>query len=191
MFLIYVLIEMRQNMSDQLLIKKAKNGDKAASFQLYELHEIHWFRICLRYGKNRSEARDIFQEGAAAIFKNLGQFDIKRGKFQSWSNRIIVNTALKYLKDQNWQESFEDLEVVYNASSNTETPLDKIALKELIALVQRLPLVYRLVFNMYVIEGYSHKEIAQKLKIPVATSKSRLSKAKKALRQYLEVILLK
>lgn len=178
-------------MSDQLLIKKAKRGDKAAGHQLYQLHEVHWFRICLRYGKNRSEARDIFQEGVIAIFKNLKQFNAKKGKFQSWSNRIMVNAALRFLKQQHWQQSFEDLEMASHTSDNSETPLDKIALKELIELVQKLPLAYRLVFNMYVMEGYSHKEIAEKLEIPVATSKSRLSKAKKALRQRLEVMLLK
>jgi RNA polymerase sigma-70 factor (ECF subfamily) len=178
-------------MNDQLLIKKARKGDKKAGHQLYQLHEVHWFRICLRYGKNRSEARDIFQEGVIAIFKNLKQFDVKRGKFQSWSNKIMVNSALKYLKQQHWQQSFEDLEMASHASDTSETPLDKIALKELIALVQKLPLAYRLVFNMYVMEGYSHKEIAKKLEIPIATSKSRLSKAKKALRQHLEVLLLK
>ncbi len=178
-------------MNDQLLIKKAKKGDKSAAHQLYLLHEWHWFRICLRYGKNRSEARDIFQEGAANIFKNLKQFNSKRGQFQSWSNRIMVNTALKYLKQQHRQQPFENLETAHHSVDNGESILDKIALKELIAIVQQLPLVYRLVFNMYVMEGYSHKEIAEKLEIPVATSKSRLSKAKKALRQQLEVMLLK
>lgn len=181
-----------QNMNDELsLIKKAKRGNKSAGHQLYQLHEAHWFRICLRYGKNRSEARDIFQEGVIAIFKNLKQFDAKRGKFQSWSNRIVVNAALAYLKKQHWQQSFEDLEMANTATDTTETVLDKIAMKELIAIVQKLPLSYRLVFNMYVMEGYSHKEIATQLDIPVATSKSRLSKAKKALRQQLEVLLLK
>ena len=145
----------------------------------------------MRYGKNRSEARDIFQEGVIDIFKNLKQFNPNRGKFQSWSNRIIVNAALRYLKQQHWQQSFEDLEIANDATDTTETALDKIALKELISLVQQLPLSYRLVFNMYVVEGYSHKEIAVKLEIPVATSKSRLSKAKKALRQELEILLLK
>lgn len=178
-------------MNDQLLIKTAKRGDKSAGHQLYQLHEVHWFRICLRYGKNRSEARDIFQEGVVNIFKNLKQFDLKRGKFQSWSNKIMVNAALRYLKQQHWQQSFEDLEMASNSVDSSETPLDKIALKELIAIVQKLPLTYRLVFNMYVMEGYSHKEIAEQLNIPVATSKSRLSKAKKALRQQLEVMLLK
>ena len=178
-------------MHDQTLIKKAIKGDKKAGQELYQLHEVHWFRICLRYGKNRSEARDIFQEGVIDIFKNLKQFNPNRGTFQSWSNRIVVNAALRYLKEQNWQQSFEELESANDTTDTTETALDKIALKELIGLVQQLPLAYRLVFNMYVIEGYSHRDIAEKLEIPVATSKSRLSKGKKALRQQLEVLLLK
>lgn len=178
-------------MNDHRLIKKAIKGDKKAGQQLYQLHEVHLFRICLRYGKNRAEARDIFQEGVIDVFKNIKQFNPERGKFQSWSNRVIVNAALRYLKQQHWQQSFEDIETATNAIDNTETVLDKIALKELISIVQKLPLSYRLVFNLYVMEGYSHKEIADKLEIPVATSKSRLSKAKKALRQQLEVLLLK
>lgn len=178
-------------MNDQLLIKKAIKGDKSAGHQLYQLHEVHWFRICLRYGKNRSEARDIFQEGVIDIFKNIKQFNPNRGKFQSWSNRIIVNAALRYLKQQHWSQSFEDIKMANHTADKTETALDKIALKELIGVIQELPLTYRLVFNLYVMEGYSHKEVADKLGIPVATSKSRLSKAKKALRQELEVLLLK
>lgn len=178
-------------MNDEKLIRKAQKGDKTAGQRLYQLHEVFWFRICLRYGKNRSEARDIFQEGVILIFKNIKQFDVKRGQFQSWSNRIMVNAALKYLKQQHWQQSFEDLETANDAVDNMETALDKIALKELIGVIQELPLTYRLVFNLYVMEGYSHKEVAEKLQIPVATSKSRLSKAKKALRQQLEILLLK
>ena len=95
---------------DLLLIQKSLNGDKAAMHALYKQHERHWFRLCLRYGKNRSEAQDILQEGLILIFRDLKQFDPSRGKFKSWSNRVMVNAALRYLKKHQWQHSFEDLE---------------------------------------------------------------------------------
>ena len=173
------------------LIQQVQQGNKAAGERLYQLNERFWFRICLRYGKNRTEAREIFQEGVIAIFSNLKQFDPKRGVFQGWSNRIMVNAALAYLKKQHAKGIHQELEEAYEIPDKETNILDKIAVKELIAIVQQLPLAYRLVFNLYVIEGYTHPEIATMLDIPVGTSKSRLSKAKKLLRQQLEVLLLK
>lgn len=178
-------------MEEQQLIKQAKRGNQKAGHQLYQVHERHWFRICLRYAQDQSEAKDIFQEGVIAVFNHLGQFDAKRGQFRSWSNRIMVNAALRYLKQQQWQQSFADLEVAVATADEGEDGLDHIALQELIAMIQQLPTSYRVVFNLYVMEGYSHQEIAEQLQVPVATSKSRLSKARKALRQRLETTLLK
>ena len=113
------------------------------------------------------------------VFEALDKFDAERGTFANWSNRVIVNEALKYLKKHQWQQTFEDIEMATGRADVSENILEKITAKELTALIQQLPLGYRVVFNMYEIEGYSHKEIAETLNISVGTSKSQLSKAKK------------
>ncbi len=171
-----------------LLIKKILEGNKAAMEALYGQHKQHWFRLCLRYGKNRSQAQDIFQEGLIAVFRDLKQFDSRRGTFRNWSNRVMVNAALRYLKKHHWQQSFEDLSIVESKATFSEGILDRISAKELTLVIQQLPSGYRIVFNMYEIEGYTHKEIAETLNISVGTSKSQLSKAKKLLRQKLEIL---
>lgn len=177
--------------SDNDLIKNILHGQKSAERILYERHRQRWFRLALRYGKNKVEAQDVFQEGLISIFKDLHQFDFKRGEFIHWSNRVLVNAALRFLKKNQWQNTFTDLKVAKNEQEISESILDKIAAKELVQIIQQLPLGYRIVFNMYVIEGFSHKEIAAQLEISIGTSKSQLSKAKKALRNILEDFFLK
>lgn len=174
---------------DNHFISKILLGEKWAEKSLYERHQQRWFRLCLRYGKNRMEAMDMLQEGLIEVFKDLNQFDSKRGTFVHWSNRVMVNAALRFLKKNQWQQNFTDLEEVENEAEVSEDALDKIAAKELIQLIHQLPLGYRIVFNMYVIEGFSHQEIANYLNITTGTSKSQLSKAKKALRKKLEYYL--
>jgi RNA polymerase sigma factor (sigma-70 family) len=172
--------------SDIDLIKSILKGKKPAERILYERHRQRWFRLALRYGTSKLEAQDIFQEGLVSIFKDLHQFDSKRGEFVHWSNRVLVNAALRFLKSNQWQNTFTDLKVAGNEQEVSENVLDKIAAKELVQIIQQMPLGYRVVFNMHVVEGFSHKEIAKELEISIGTSKSQLSKAKKALRNMLE-----
>lgn len=171
------------------IIDKSLNGDEAAMDELYQCHERHWFRICLRYGRNRTEAQDIMQEGLMMIFRDIHQFDSSRGEFKSWSNRVMVNAALRFLKKYQWELSFADLESVQNESDFSETSIEKLSAKEITQVIQQLPTGYRIVFNMFEVEGYSHNEIAELLNISVGTSKSQLSKAKKRLRQKIEFLL--
>ncbi len=157
--------------------------------ELYRQHERHWFRLCLRYARNRSEAQDMMQEGLMMVFRDLHQFDAERGAFRSWSNRVMVNAALRFLKKHQWQLSFEDLEAVGQEVDRSASALEKLSAKEITRLIQQLPTGYRVVFNLYEVEGYAHREIAQLLNISVGTSKSQLSKAKKMLRQSIESLL--
>lgn len=173
---------------DNFLVQQILSGNRDAEWDLYKQHERYWFRVCLRYAASRSEAQDILQEGLISVYSSLPQFDAERGTFKSWSNRVIVNAALRFLKKNKWQQSFEDLEEADEEIEISEDALDKIAAKELTELVQKLPIGYRLVFNLSVVEGYKHQEIAEQLGITVGTSKSQLSKAKKALRQQLETL---
>ena len=177
---------MHQN--DQTLIDSIRSGDQKAIRQLYEKQESYWFRLCLRYSRNRNEAQDIFQEGVAQVFRNIQQFDPQRGSFNAWSNRVIINAALQYLKKYQWQQAFEDLEMAKGEIDLSVDILEQITAKELIYLIQKLPAGYRMVFNLHEIEGYSHKEIAEILNIKVGTSKSQLSKAKKILQQQLNIL---
>ncbi len=142
--------------------------------------------LSLRYSNSRDEANDIMQEGLIQIYKDLHQFDSAKSKFTTWSSRVIVHAALKYLKKTNWENSFADIEHAYIKIDEEQDVYTRLASKELTEMVQNLPLGYRIIFNMFVMEGYSHVEIAKKLGIAVGTSKSQLSKAKRMLRVQLE-----
>ena len=168
------------------IISKSIKGDEKAQRQLYELHRTRWYMISMRYGKNKMEAEDIFQEGLIGIYKDLHQYNNKKASFNTWSSRVLINAALRYLKKNNWMSSLRDLEPEMNTADENEMILDQIASKELTHMIQKLPIGYRLVFNLFALEGYSHKEIANKLGIAEGTSKSQLSKARKQLRAILE-----
>jgi len=170
------------------LIKKAFKGQHRATQALYQYYKSYWFRICLRYGRNKSEAQDIFQEGVEKIFQHLKKFDLKKGHFKNWSARVLINAALQYLRKFQWQQSFEDLELAEMETDWNAQIYDQITAKELTELIQQLPSGYRMVFNMFEIEGYSHREIAELLNIAVSTSKSQLYKAKKLLQQKIIVL---
>lgn len=145
--------------------------------------------ICLRYGKDRRDAEEMMQEGLISVFKSLPQFDRKKALFSTWSGKVMVNAALQYLRK--WKRLDFDLNI---DELNEEIMCDKslydnLEAKELTSIIQKLPDGYRTVFNMYVVEGYKHKEIAELLNISENTSKSQLFKAKKILRNQLEKVL--
>lgn len=145
--------------------------------------------ICLRYAHNKAEAEDMLQEGLISVFKDLKQYDPKRATFSAWSNKVMVNASLQHLRKwkklgfNNVIDNYEN-KLVYD-----EDVFDTIGAKELTAMVQNLPDGYRVVFNLYVIEGFKHKEIAEMFSISENTSKSQLLKAKKMLRNQLEKVM--
>ena len=168
------------------LIKKAARGESKAQRSLYVKYKSMWYMISMRYGKNKMQAEDILQEGMIKIFQDLGQFDESKGKFTTWSSRVLVNAALKFLKKSSWNDAFMDIGEVDEIYDDSVPAVNQITSKELTDMVRTLPMGYRLVFNMYAIEGYTHKEIGTYLGISIGTSKSQLSKARKHLRQSLE-----
>jgi RNA polymerase sigma-70 factor (ECF subfamily) len=175
-------------LNDNEIIQKILSGNRQAERLLYDNYRQFWFRLCLRYGRNKTEAEDILQEGLLYIFRDLKQFNADRGQFKSWSARVLVNAALRYLKKNQWQQSFADLEVITSEATINNDILERISAKELTQVIQKLPSGYRVVFNMYAIEGFSHREIAEHLNISISTSKSQLFKARRALKQHLEVL---
>lgn len=143
--------------------------------------------VCLRYASNKEEAEDFLQEGFIKIYANLYQYQ-PIGSFSSWLRKVVVNVALQKLRRK--KTPFADIEIdrLADAVESNEDIFSQFGAKMLIRLIQQLPDGYRTVFNMYVIEGYSHKEIATQLGINEATSKSQLSRAKAALRKMLEQV---
>jgi RNA polymerase sigma factor (sigma-70 family) len=171
------------------IIKQCLRNNAKAQRALYDLHRVKWFMICLRYAPNKSEAEDMLQEGLINVFKELKQYDSKKATFSAWSNKVMVNAALQYLrkwKNLNLNQSIEDYE---DSFAQTEDVIEKLSTKELNSFVQKLPDGYRVVFNLYVMEGYKHREIAELLSISESTSKTQLLKAKKMLSTRLEKVL--
>lgn len=167
-----------QALNSQLdnIIKGCQQYESRAQKELFDLFGRKMFGVCLRYGGNHSEAQDILQDGFLKIYEKIHQYEFK-GSFEGWMRRIFVNTALERYRNQykiiNIQDGWRDInEDCY------EHITDNITANELLSLVQELSPKYRVVFNMYAIEGYSHKEIADELGITEGTSKSNLSRAR-------------
>lgn len=172
------------NREDRSLIEGCLKGKSFAQEKLFKKYYALMLAICLRYSDNKSEARDILQEGFVKIYGKLHLFKFE-GSFIGWMKRIMVNTAIdKYRKNIQTPRSVE-LNDNLNAAED-ESILSKLGHEDLLRIIQKLPKGYRTVFNMYVIEGYSHKEIATKLGISEGTSKSQLFKAKQQLQIFIK-----
>lgn len=155
--------------------------------ELYKRFSAKMFAVCLRYSNNNETAQDLLQDGFIKIFKNLHRFR-GEGSFEGWIRRIFVNTSIEhYRKKSNLFSTSEREEVL--AEDSSLNALDKLAEKDIIKLVQELSPGYRTVFNLYAIEGYSHKEIGNMLNISEGTSKSQLARAKGILKKMVEKFL--
>ena len=170
---------------DQHIINACKSGDLKSQKLLYEQFKVSMYVLCQRYCAGIHEAKDALQEGFIKVFRDIGQYDPSKGKFEFWVRKVFVNTCLQLLrkKKNNWV-SLED--AMHLPSEDAGSAIASLGLQELTQLIRQLPLGYRTVFNMYVIEGYSHAEIAAQLQITESTSKTQLMKAKAMLRQKLE-----
>lgn len=166
-------------MSLQELIRDCKKKNASAQSQLYKLYASRLFSICLKYSKNYVEAEDNLQDAFVTIFKKIEQYKNK-GSFEGWIKRIAINTALKrYRKVQVYslidESAIEDVDI--------EIGNDEVDLDFLLQIIQDLPDRYRLVFNLYVMDGFSHNEIGKMLEISNGTSKSNLARARMILKQ--------
>lgn len=141
--------------------------------------------ITLRYADSRNQAAGILNDAFMKVFTNIKKYDTNR-PFKPWLRRIIVNTAINHYKRHDETSAWDNLEAASEALSKDENIISGISYKEIIDLVQELSPAYRTVFNLFVIEGFKHKEIAEMLDISVGTSKSNLSKAKQNLKSMLE-----
>ncbi len=166
-------------MTEKELIAACQRRDRKAQKHLFDRYSAKMYGICKRYVKDHQEAEDVLIDG---MFKVLTKIDDFRGagSFEGWIRRIIVNQSLMFLRKRNelkFAKEIDNLELTSNVSVE-----DDLAAQEIMALLDQLPTGYRTVFNLYVVEGYKHREIAEELGISINTSKSQLILAKKRMK---------
>jgi RNA polymerase sigma factor (sigma-70 family) len=168
---------------DDALIKACIKGDEKAHKTLYDTYSPVMYAICLRYMKNENDAKDALQEGFIRAFKKLSSFKFK-GSFEGWLKRLFVNISIELLRKRKHFSVIDDHAQDKNLS--VSQPTGHLDASKLLDVVNRLPDGYRTVFNMYVVDGYSHREIAEELGVSESTSKTQLFKARKQLQAWLK-----
>lgn len=171
--------------ADNLLVEGCLKGDPRYQQALYEQYRVELFVVCLRYARDRSEAEDLLQEGFIQVFRDLYQYDVSRGALQSWVRKVMINTVLQHVRKKKIRITANDLDTYQNQLYADEQVLSKLSAREIVEHIQRLPEGYRIVFNLFMIEGYTHQEIAERLNISVNTSKTQLFKARSVLQRKL------
>lgn len=162
------------------LIHDALRGSRKSQQQLYQQYYGYGMSVCIRYARNREEAQEMLNDGFLKVFRYLDRFDFQK-PFKFWLRRILINASIDYLRRQKriHQEEIVDHDL---GMSEQAIGLDRLSANEILAMVQRLAPSYRAVFNLFVVEGFSHQEIADELGISVGTSKSNLAVARKQLK---------
>ena len=153
--------------------------------KLYNIFAPKMYGLCLRYSASVEDAQDLLQEGFIKVYNNLGNFKWE-GSFEGWMRRIFVNLALDKYRSKISLLSIDEVAENQEPSDNEINALDSISEKEILELIRQLPDQYRMVFNLYVIEGYSHKELGEMLNIRESTSRSNLARAKMILKEKVE-----
>ena len=170
-------------MGVEQLIKECQQNNLKAQEQLYRLFAPKLFAACLKYSRNYEDAQDNLQDGFLLLFRKIGQFQFK-GSFEGWARRLMVNNVLQRYRSEG---IFELVSENMPDEEEVEIESDSVSMDFLLSIIQELPDRYRMVFNLYVTDGYSHKEIADMLGITVGTSKSNLSRARIILKEKIEV----
>ena len=167
--------------TEKALIKACIKGKSVAQKELYDIFSSKMFGVCLRYAKNHHNAEDLLQEGFVKVFKNIQKFR-SEGSFEGWMRRIFVNTAIEHYRKNNPLYPVNDNQMP-EVDFIDNTALNNLAVNDLMQMINQLSPGYRTIFNLYVIEGFSHKEIAEMLKINEGTSKSQLARSRYILQQ--------
>lgn len=176
--------------SDQKIVEGCKAGKHKAFSMLYRKYAAIMLGLCLRYCKNLQEAEDVLQEGFIKVFNNIGKFR-GEGSFEGWVKRIMINCAIDHYQSNlkhSFHDNLGDLEEKVAESEEVPGMYQELGIgkEELMRMIQELPDGYRIVFNLYAIEGYSHREVAESLGISENTSKTQLMKARRVLRGKLD-----
>lgn len=171
-------------MNDSTLVKKCIDGDQRAQRTLFEKFAPKMLGVCLRYAKEQTQAEDVLQDGFVKVFTKLEGY--KGGSLEGWIRRIMVNTSLDQIrKNHKFQDNIDIDQVDYKVTDNGFI-LEGLMAEDLMKLISSMPDGYRVVFNMFAIEGYSHKDIAKELGVSENTSKSQYSRARAFLKTKLE-----
>jgi RNA polymerase sigma factor (sigma-70 family) len=172
------VIRLNDELSD--IIQGCIKGKRNSQEKLYRMYSAKMFGVCCRYCHDYDEAKDVLQEAFIKVFEKIEQFRNK-GSFEGWVRKIIVNTALEKYRKQTRTVQLEHLPELHD-EENEEIEFT-ISMNEMLAIIQKLPDRYRMVFNMYAFENMTHKEISQRLNITEGTSKSDLSRARAILQK--------
>ena len=172
------------------IIECCKKNDRAAQKLIYENFFDSMYAVCRRYVKNDEETIEVLNDGFISLFQNIHQFK-GNGSFEGWVRKIVVNKALDHLKlNKTYKETLQYVEEYIEEPTYIETDIiDSGNIEELYKVIQELPTAHQIVFNLFVIEGYSHKEIAEKMNISEGTSRWYLSESRKILKEKLTLIM--
>ena len=165
------------------LLDGCRRAEPRTQELLYKMLASKMMGVCMRYAKDRFEAEDMLQIGFVKVFQKVGEFR-SDGSFEGWIRRIMVNTAIEVYRKNQRTMSVVDIEEVFDVPQAT-FDMKGLEVRDLLNLIQQLSPGYRLIFNLYAIEGYSHKEIAEQLGISEGASKSQLSRARAILKEKL------
>lgn len=164
-------------MTDDELIDKCLQGDQRAQKALFEKYSRKMMSVCMRYAPDREQAEDVLQDAFVKVFTHLGSFK-REGSFEGWIRRTMVNTSLDNLRKKRADLIDADISEAEYLAGSDQKVVGKMRVEELMKLIHDMPTGYRTVFNMYAIEGYSHKEIADELGVTESTSKTQFRKAR-------------
>ncbi len=171
------------------IIEGCLQGDRVSQKELFAKTSNFVYGVILKYVKDEAYATDIMQETFIKVYTKLHTYDNKKAAVTTWMHSIAVRTAINHLrKKHNYFLDIDDCHAVPSGSTVGNTGLDKLEAEHILKMITRLPEIQRMIFNLYVIEGYSHKEISEQLDIPEATSRSYLSRAKTTLKNQIESI---
>lgn len=165
------------------IVDNCLRGDRVSQKMLYNHLKTDMTKLCLIYFKDYDDAMDAFQQGFITLFRDLHQFDSSKGKFISWCRRVFVNCCLQKIRSRKNVVPLGDIQEPMTTEDVELSVLSEIDITKLVALINELPNGYKVVFNLYIMEGYTHREISELLEISESTSKSQLFKAKRILRK--------
>ncbi len=175
----------REFFNEAELLESCVKQDRRAQKALYEFYAPRMLTLCIRYIGDRERAWDLLHDGFITVFEKIGSYS-GTGSFEGWMRKIFVNTALMALRKGDVLRYSEELVSVEREASVEQSVLESINSKELLRLIATMPSGFRTVFNMYALEGYSHQEIAEQLKISEGSSRSQLSRARVWLQERLK-----
>lgn len=170
--------------TEKELIDRCCKGDALAQRELYELYAKPMYGVCCRYVKDREVAKDMLHDGFITLFTKIGDFR-SEGSFEGWCRRIFVNTMLGYLRRHNPLNESDDIETNFTLHNHEASALEQMTGHEVLDCIDLLPQGYRTILNLFAIEGYSHKEVAQMMGISENTSRSQFSRARVRLAEIL------